>query len=165
MDVPSIDTVPMLRPTKRPVIWRRRPFFPRRSPTLFVALQSRPQLGLRRRIVAGFPFERHKNTGEARRGTAANRDQADTLRGTGALMWRGVLLGTALNLLLGGDREVNLRLTGVTYIVAVVWSYYDGMFARRVWSMAIVEAIFLHLPGIQVGNPRAVIFGYPPLGT
>ncbi|WP_372921654.1 hypothetical protein [Roseovarius sp.] len=84
---------------------------------------------------------------------------------TGALMWRGVLLGTALYLLLGEDPEANLKLNGVSYIVAVVWSYYDGMFARRVWSMAFVEAIFLHLLGIQVGNLLAVIFGNPLLGT
>ena len=90
---------------------------------------------------------------------------ADTLRATGALMWRGVLLGTALYLLLGEDPEANLKLNGVSYIVAVVWSYYDGMFARRVWSMAFVEAIFLHLLGIQVGNLLALIFGNPLLGT
>lgn len=90
---------------------------------------------------------------------------ADTLRATGALMWRGVLLGAALYLLLGEDPEANLKLNGVSYIVAVIWSYYDGMFARRVWSMAFVEAIFLHLLGIQVGNLLAVIFGNPLLGT
>ncbi|WP_149755205.1 hypothetical protein [Roseivivax sediminis] len=90
---------------------------------------------------------------------------ADTLRATGALMWRGVLLGTALYLLLGEDPEANLKLNGVSYIVAVVWFYYDGMFARRVWSMAFAEAIFLHLLGIQVGNLLALIFGNPLLGT
>jgi hypothetical protein len=90
---------------------------------------------------------------------------ADTLRATGALMWRGVLLGTALYLLLGEDPEANLKLNGVSYIVAVVWSYYDGIYARRVWSMAFVEAIFLHLLGIQAGNLLAVIFGNPLLGT
>lgn len=90
---------------------------------------------------------------------------ADTLHATGALMWRGVLLGTALYLLLGEDPEANLKLNGVSYIVAVVWSYYDGVFARRAWSMAFVEAIFLHLLGIQVGNLLAAIFGNPLLGT
>ena len=92
-------------------------------------------------------------------------NSADTLRATGALMWRGVLLGAALYLLLGEDPEANLKLNGVSYIVALVWSYYDGMFARRVWSMAFVEAIFLHLLGIQVGNLLAAIFGNPLLGT
>lgn len=90
---------------------------------------------------------------------------ADTLRATGVLMWRGVLLGSALYLLLGEDPEANLKLNGVSYIVAVVWSYYDGMFARRIWSMAFVEAIFLHLLGIQVGNLLAAFFGNPLLGT
>lgn len=90
---------------------------------------------------------------------------AATLHATGALMWRGVLLGAALYLLLGDDPEVNLKLNGVSYIVALVWSYYDGMFARRIWSMAFVEAIFLHLLGIQLGNLLAAIFGNPLLGT
>ena len=54
---------------------------------------------------------------------------ADTIRATGALMWRGVLLGSALYLLLGEDPEANLKLNGVSYIVALVWSYYDGLFA------------------------------------
>lgn len=90
---------------------------------------------------------------------------ATTLRATGALMWRGVLLGSALYLLIGENPEANLKLNGVSYIVAVVWSYYDGMFARRIWSMAFVEAIFLHLLGIQVGNLLAAFFGNPLLGT
>ena len=89
----------------------------------------------------------------------------DSLRAFGALMWRGVLLGSALYLLLGEHTEPNLKLNGVSYIVAVVWSYYDGMFTRRVWSMAFVEAIILYLLGIQVGNLLAVIFGNPLLGT
>lgn len=90
---------------------------------------------------------------------------ADTLRPTGALMWRGVLLGTALYLVLGEDPEANLKLNGVSYIVALVWAYYDGLFARRLWSMAFVEAIFLHILGVQVGNLLAAIFGNPLLGT
>jgi|GEM_PF-3122302 len=90
---------------------------------------------------------------------------AGALHATGALMWRGVLLGTALYLLLGEDPEANLKLNGVSYIVALVWAYYDGMFARRIWSMAFVEAIFLHLLGIQVGNLLAAIFGNPLLGA
>lgn len=90
---------------------------------------------------------------------------ADTIRATGALMWRGVLLGSALYLLLGEDPEANLKLNGVSYIVALVWSYYDGMFARRIWLIAFVEAIFLHLLGIQVGNLLATFFGNPLFGT
>ncbi len=89
----------------------------------------------------------------------------DTLRATSALMWRSVLLGSALYLLLGEDPEANLKLNGVSYIVALVWAYYDGMFARRFWSMAFVEAIFLHLLGIQVGNLLAAFFGNPLVGT
>jgi len=83
----------------------------------------------------------------------------------GALVWRGVLLGTALYLLLGEDSVANLKLNGVSYIVALVWTYYDGTFARRIWSMAFVEAAFLHIFGVQVGNLLAAIFGNPVLGT
>lgn len=90
---------------------------------------------------------------------------ADTLRAAGPIIWRGVLLGSALYLFVGEDPEANLKLNVVFYIVALVWSYYDGIFARRIWSMAFVEAIFLHLLGIQVGNLVAAFFGNPLLET
>ena len=88
-----------------------------------------------------------------------------TIRAAGLLMWRSVLLGTALYLLLGADPNANIKLNGVAYIVALVWAYYDGVFAKRMWLLAFVEGIFLHLLGVQVGNLLAAIFGYPLLGT
>lgn len=90
---------------------------------------------------------------------------AATFHATGALMWRGVLLGTALYLLICEHPEVNLKLNGASYIVAIVWAYHDGMLARRIWSMAFVQAIVLQLLGVQVGNLLAAIFGIPLLGT
>ncbi|WP_146203000.1 hypothetical protein [Silicimonas algicola] len=80
-------------------------------------------------------------------------------------MWRGILLGTALYLLIGEDAEANLKLNGVSYIVALVWAYYDGMFIRRIWAMAFVEAAFMLLIGVQVANLLAAVFGNPMLGT
>ena len=75
------------------------------------------------------------------------------LHATGALMWRGVLLGTALYLLLGEDPEANLKLNGVSYIVALVLGLLRWQcLPEGIWSMAFVEAIFLHLLGIQVGK-------------
>lgn len=87
------------------------------------------------------------------------------LAAAGKLMWRAVLLGTALYLILGNDPDANLKLNGVSYIAAVVWSYYDGVFAKRMWSIAFLEAIFLHLAGIQAGNLLATIFGNPLSGS
>jgi hypothetical protein len=87
------------------------------------------------------------------------------LAAAGSLMWRAALLGTALYLMLGDDPDANLRLNGASYIVAVVWSYYDGVFAKRMWSIAFLEAVFLHLAGIQVGNLLATIFGNPLFGA
>lgn len=89
----------------------------------------------------------------------------DCLTAAGKLMWRAVLLGTALYLILGNDPDANLKLNGVSYIAAVVWSYYDGVFAKRMWSIAFLEAIFLHLAGIQAGNLLATIFGNPLFGS
>ena len=83
----------------------------------------------------------------------------------GVLIWRAVLLGTALYLMLGDDPDANLRMNGVSYIAAVVWSYYDGVFAKRIWSIALLEAIFLHIAVVQVGNLLAIIFGNPLLAV
>jgi len=89
----------------------------------------------------------------------------ESLGAVGSLMWRSVLLGTALYLLIGDDPDANLKLNGVSYIAAVIWAYYDGVFAKRMWSIAWFEAIFLHLAGIQIGNLLAMIFGNPLIGT
>lgn len=55
----------------------------------------------------------------------------------------------------------NLKLNGISYIAAVVWSYYDGALARRKWSTAWLEGLFMHLAGIQMGNILAFVFGNP----
>ncbi len=96
---------------------------------------------------------------------AETRIRSENLGATGRLMWRAVLLGTALYLMLGDDPDANLKLNGVSYIVAVIWVYYDGVFAKRMWSIAWLEAIFLHLAGMQVGNLLAAIFGNPLVMT
>jgi hypothetical protein len=71
--------------------------------------------------------------------------------------------GTALYLLIGSDPSVNLKLNGVSYIAAMIWCYYDGVFARRKWSVAWFEGLIMHLAGIQIGNILALIFGNPVL--
>lgn len=91
--------------------------------------------------------------------------QRESLAAGGRLLWRAVLLGAALYLLIGDDPDANLKLNGVSYIAALIWAYYDGVFAKRMWSIAWLEAIFLHLAGIQVGNLLAMIFGNPLIGT
>lgn len=83
------------------------------------------------------------------------------LREVGALMWRGVLLGTTLYLALRDDPETNLKLNGISYILALLWAYYDGLFAKRRWPFAFPEAIFLHLCGVQVANLLILLFGNP----
>jgi len=85
----------------------------------------------------------------------------DGWRIAGILLWRAVLLGTGLYLILTSEQDTNLRLNLVAYIVAVVWSYYDGLFAKGWWRLAWLEAIFLHLAGVQVGNFLALLFGNP----
>lgn len=89
--------------------------------------------------------------------------QADSLKAAGELIWRGVLLGTVLYLVLGENPDANLKLNAVSYIVAAIWAYYDGIFAKRMWLMAFFEAIFLHLAAVQVGNFLALLFGNPLL--
>lgn len=77
------------------------------------------------------------------------------------VLWRGALLGIALYLLLGDDPSVNLKLNGVSFIVAMVWSYYDGAFSRRRWSIAWSEGLIMHLAGVQVANILSLIVGHP----
>ena len=84
---------------------------------------------------------------------------------SGTLIWRAVLLGTALFLMLGDNPDTNLKLNVAAYIAAVLWCFYDGVFARRRWSIAWLEAIFLHLAVIQVGNLLATIVGNPLVAT
>lgn len=83
----------------------------------------------------------------------------------GMLLWRALLLGAALYLILTPEQNVNLRLNFLSYIFAFVWSYYDGLFTRGWWRYAWIEAIFLHLAAVQVGNLLALIFGNPVLSS
>jgi len=91
--------------------------------------------------------------------------QDDSLGVAVRLMWRAFLLGTALYLMLDSEPDSNLKLNGVSYIAAFLWAYYDGLIARRIWSIACLEAIFLHLAGVQVGNLLTLTLGNPVLGT
>lgn len=84
-----------------------------------------------------------------------------SLRAAAGVLLRGALLGTALYLMIGNDPFANLKLNGVSYIAAVVWSYYDGALARRKWSTAWLEGLFMHLAGIQMGNILSFVFGNP----
>lgn len=77
------------------------------------------------------------------------------------VLWRGFLLGCALYLALGADQGANLRLNLISYIVALVWSYYDGVIAKCRWSVAAVEGILLHLTAVQVGSLLSILLGMP----
>lgn len=69
-------------------------------------------------------------------------------------------------MVLGENPDANLKLNAVSYIVvAAIWAYYDGIFTKRMWLMAFLEAIFLHLAAVQVGNFLALVFGNPLLKT
>jgi len=78
--------------------------------------------------------------------------QEQSLRAAGTVLWRGVLLGAFLALIIGTDPSENLRLNIASYVVALIWSYYDGVFVKRAWSLAWIEAIFLHLAAVQFAN-------------
>jgi len=53
----------------------------------------------------------------------------------------------------------------LSYIIAFVWSYYDGLLSKGWWRYAWIEAIFLHLAAVQLGNLLALIFGNPVLSS
>jgi hypothetical protein len=77
------------------------------------------------------------------------------------MMWRATLIGVVLYLSLSDDRYLNLQRNLVAYIVAFVWCYYDGVLAKHRWSIAWIEAVFLHLMVVQIGNLLTFAFGSP----
>lgn len=78
-----------------------------------------------------------------------------------SVLWRGALLGTVLFLSLTDDPDRNLKHNLISYIVAMVWCYYDGAFSRRRWLLAWFEGVLLHLAGVGFGNLLALVFGNP----
>lgn len=78
-----------------------------------------------------------------------------------AIIWRAMLIGVVLYVSLSDDRYLNLQRNLVAFIVAFVWCYYDGLFARRRWSAVWIEAVLLHLIVVQTGNLLAFAFGSP----
>lgn len=77
------------------------------------------------------------------------------------ILWRGVLLGTALFLIIGDDPSRNLRYNAVAYIIAVIWSYYDGLIARRRWPISGIEGLLLYGTIVGFGNLLVLLFGSP----
>lgn len=77
-----------------------------------------------------------------------------------ARVWlgRGGLLGIVVYLANTPDAEFNLRLNLIVYIVAMVWSCYDCIFARRHWSLACIEALVLSLVARQIARLFAALF-------
>lgn len=82
-------------------------------------------------------------------------------RAAAAMMWRATLIGIVLYLSLSDDRYLNLQRNLIAFIVAFVWCYYDGVLTKRRWSFAWIEAVFLHLMVVQVGNLLTFAFGSP----
>jgi hypothetical protein len=78
-----------------------------------------------------------------------------------SLLWRGALLGATLLLSLTDDRYVNLRHNLIAYIVALVWSYYDGVLAHRRLSMAWFEGLLLYLAAVAIANLLNLAIVYP----
>ena len=77
------------------------------------------------------------------------------------LLWRSVLLGTALYLAFTENPARNLRYNAIAFIVAYIWSYYDGVLTKRKWSTSWTEGLCLHLLTVQIGNILIVAFGSP----
>lgn len=83
----------------------------------------------------------------------------DAMRAAGTVIWRSVLLGVTLYLALTEDRGTNLRLNLIFYVIALVWSYYDGVVSKRRWHVAWAEAIFVYLAAVQFGRLLWIMFG------
>jgi hypothetical protein len=77
------------------------------------------------------------------------------------IVWRATLLGVGLFFVLTSNPVQNLVLNLATFLVAVVWSFYDGLFGRRQVGRACIEGIFLYLGAIGIANLMTILFGNP----
>lgn len=81
------------------------------------------------------------------------------------LAGRAVALGAALFFILTRDPGVNLRLNFAAFLVAAVWSHYNGIFGRRQVGMSGVEGLFVYLGAVAAANILSLLFGNPLLIT
>jgi hypothetical protein len=78
-----------------------------------------------------------------------------------AIIRRGAILGGAVFLLLTDDPNFNFQLNIISYVVALLWSYYNGTFACGRLSVAWLEGLIVHMIGVVTGNLLILIFGSP----
>ena len=57
------------------------------------------------------------------------------------LMWRTLLVGTALFVLPPTAMPPTVGQQAVAFIVLIVWCYYDGLLSRGAWLVAAIEAL------------------------
>lgn len=69
--------------------------------------------------------------------------------------------GPSAYLALVDDPAAKLKLTLMTYLLAVMWSYFDGVLSRRTLEIAWFEGVLLYLAAIQVGRSIRLMLGEP----
>lgn len=82
-------------------------------------------------------------------------------RMTGQALGRGSLLGVALYLSLNADPYVNLQINLLSYMVAVIWCFVDGIADRCSWWAPFLEGFAIHVWAVVVGNFLIIIVGSP----
>ncbi len=85
----------------------------------------------------------------------------DRSRMTGQALGRGSLLGAGLYFSLTADPQVNLQLNLLSYIVAVIWCFVDGIADRLRWFSPFLEGFTIHVWAVVVGNSFIIIAGSP----
>lgn len=86
---------------------------------------------------------------------------SDTWPIVAGVLWRGALLGSVLFLSLTDDSDRNLRHNFISFIVAMVWCYYDGALTRGRWSVAWIEGLALHFTGVGFASLLILLVGSP----
>ncbi len=80
---------------------------------------------------------------------------------TGQALGRGSLLGIALYLSLTADPHVNLQLNLLSYTVAVIWCFMNGIADRHRWWAPFLEGLVVHVCAVVLANFLTAVAGSP----
>jgi len=74
---------------------------------------------------------------------------------------RGSLLSAALYLSLTADPHVNLQINLLSFTVAVIWCFVNGIADRHSWWAPFLEGLVVHVCAVAIGNFLITITGSP----
>jgi len=77
------------------------------------------------------------------------------------VLWRALLSGTGLFLLLTPDRLLNLNLNVIFFLAVTAWSFADRMTSQTSPLGPLLEGAIVHLLAVQISNLLIFLTGQP----